>query len=99
MLQTYQAQLSGSQLIWIDQPPVHADHQRVIVVMEGAQGVQSAAQPVAQTERLAAFLSARGCLSHLQLSGQGSRDDVLAQLDQLRDDWSRDPLGPSGPRQ
>ena len=53
MLQTYQAQVNGSQLIWIDQPPAHADQQRVIVMMDGA---QSAPQPVVQTERLAAFL-------------------------------------------
>lgn len=89
MLQTYQAQLNGSQLIWIDHPPVHADRQRVIVVMEG---VPSTPQSKVETERLAAFLSARGCLPGTQLSGQTKRDDILMQLDKLRDDWSRDPL-------
>lgn len=83
MLQSFHAQLNGSQLIWIDQPPAPLLHQRVLVVVEdvGDQALTSKAVigPVQ------GFLNARGCM------GQASRQDILASLDQMRDDWNRDP--------
>lgn len=81
MLHSYQAELNGSQLIWIDQPPAPLVHQRVVVVVE-AQALQ--APPVA--ERVQGFRAARGCM------GRASREQVLAGLDSLREDWARDPL-------
>lgn len=82
MLQSYQAELNGSLLIWIDQPPTPLAHQRVVVVVEGkALDTQPAAQ------RIHDFRSARGCM------GRASREQVLAGLNSLREDWTRDPLG------
>ncbi len=80
MLQTYRAELSGSQLIWIDQPPVPAKPRRVVVVVEDEQPPASKTADVGQ-----AFLQARGCL------GRAPREQVLSRLDALREDWSRDP--------
>ncbi len=80
MLQTYRAELSGSQLIWIDQPPVPATPRRVVVVVEDEHLPALKATDVGQ-----AFLQARGCLGH------AAREDVLSRLDALREDWSRDP--------
>jgi hypothetical protein len=82
MLHSYQAELNGSQLIWIDQPPAPLLHQRVVVVVE-AQVLDTT--PVAA--RLQGFRKARGCM------GRASRELVLAGLDSLREDWERDPLG------
>jgi hypothetical protein len=82
MLHSYQAELNGSQLIWIDQPPAPLQHQRVVVVVE-AQAPD--ATPVAT--RVQGFRKARGCM------GRASREQVLAGLDSLREDWERDPLG------
>lgn len=82
MLHSYQAELNGSQLIWIDQPPAPLAHQRVVVVVE-AQTLDAA--PAAQ--RVQGFRLARGCM------GRANREQVLAGLDGLREDWARDPLG------
>lgn len=82
MLHSYQAELNGSQLIWIDQPPAPLAHQRVVVVVE-AQTLDAA--PAAQ--RVQGLRAARGCM------GRASREQVLAGLDSLREDWARDPLG------
>ncbi len=82
MLHSYQAELNGSQLIWIDQPPAPLLHQRVVVVVEAQ---PSDSTPVAA--RVQGFRKARGCM------GRASREQVLAGLDSLREDWERDPLG------
>ena len=82
MLQSYQAELNGSHLIWIDQPPNPIEHQRVLVVVEN-RSLETGDQ------RMQAFLNARGCL------GRNRRKDALDGLDALRDDWARDPLGGS----
>jgi hypothetical protein len=82
MLHSYQAELNGSQLIWIDQPPAPLLHQRVVVVIE-AQALD--ATPV--DARVQGFRKARGCM------GRASREQVLAGLTSLREDWDRDPLG------
>lgn len=37
MLRSYQAELNGSELIWIDQPPPAGVHRRVVVVVEDAE--------------------------------------------------------------
>ncbi len=34
MLQSYSAELNGSQLVWLDKPPLHLTRQRVLVVVE-----------------------------------------------------------------
>ena len=82
MLQSYQAELNGSHLVWIDQPPIPIEHQRVLVVMENTPSETG-------DQRMQAFLNARGCL------GRNRREDVLDGLAALRDDWARDPLGGS----
>jgi hypothetical protein len=84
MLHSFQAQLNGSQLIWIDQPPMPLLHQRVLVVVEDVSGHALAVKPVANPVQ--GFLNARGCL------GKSTRQDVLAGLDKVRDDWNREPL-------
>jgi hypothetical protein len=38
MLHNYQAELNGSQLIWIDAPPAPLVHKRVVVVRGGGAG-------------------------------------------------------------
>jgi hypothetical protein len=80
-LHSYQAELNGSQLIWIDQPPVLPVHQRVVVVVEAQSQVTA---PAAQ--QVQGFRAARGCM------GRASREQVLAGLDSLREDWARDSL-------
>jgi hypothetical protein len=82
MLHSYQAELNGSQLIWIDAPPAPLMHKRVVVVVEAQ---EAKAEPA--DDRVQGFLKARGCM------GRASREQVLAGLDTLREDWSRDPLG------
>jgi len=42
MLRSYQAELNGSELIWIDAPPPAGAHRRVVVVVDDAD-VQRAA--------------------------------------------------------
>lgn len=84
MLHSYQAQLNGSQLIWIDQPPMALLHQRVLIVVEDVREPSPIAKPV--TDPVQSFLNARGCM------GQATRQDVLAGLENMRDDWKRDPL-------
>jgi hypothetical protein len=84
MLHSYQAELNGSQLIWIDQPPEPVEHRRVLVVVEDmgqpmpAEKASSAAQ--------SAFMRAQGCLS------ASARADIDAQLSGMRSEWDR-PLG------
>lgn len=82
MLHSYEAELNGSQLVWIDQPPAPLLHQRVVVVVE-TQALN--ATPVAA--RVQGFRKARGCM------GRASREQVLAGLESLREDWDRDPSG------
>lgn len=82
MLHTYQAEINGSQLIWIDQPPATLERRRVLVVVEDVQSL--AAETT--NDRLQAFNAARGCMGH------ATREQVLAELARLRDDWTRDPL-------
>ncbi len=80
MLQTFQAELNGSQLIWLDEPPQPLTRERVLVVMErpALDGQARVAVDYSQ-----AFLQARGCM------GSSRREDLLKQLEQLRSDWDR----------
>ena len=57
MLHSFQAELNGSQLIWIDQPPMPLLHQRVLVVVEDVSGHALAVKPVANPVQ--GFLNAR----------------------------------------
>jgi hypothetical protein len=75
MLQTYQAELNGSQLIWLDEPPHALTRERVLVVMERP---ALDGQAKASVDYSQAFLQAQGCL------GSSRRVDVLKQLEQLR---------------
>ena len=83
MLHSYQAEVHGTQLIWIDQPPAPLERRRVMVVIEDSPF--SSAQPA--NDRLQNFLRARGCM------GKASREQVLNNLAILREDWARNPLG------
>jgi hypothetical protein len=83
MLQTYQAELNGSQLIWLDEPPATHARERVLVVMERP-ALVGQEKPV--TDYSQAFVQARGCM------GSSRREDVLKQLEQLRSDWDRNPI-------
>ena len=83
MLHSYQAEVHGTQLIWIDQPPAPLERRRVMVVIEDSSF--SPAQPA--NDRLQNFVQARGCM------GQASRVQVLNDLAVLREDWARNPLG------
>lgn len=88
MLHSYQAELNGSHLIWIDQPPAPVEHRRVLVVVEDApqiltNTVGGSGIPV---DAYAAFVRSKGCL------GKASRAQIDAELAALRGEWDR-PLG------
>ncbi len=83
MLQTYQAELNGSQLIWLEEPPVSQTRERVLVVMERPARDDTADAAIDYSK---AFTQARGCM------GASRRVDVLHELDQLRSDWERNPI-------
>jgi hypothetical protein len=87
MLHSYQAELNGSQLIWIDQPPASITHRRVLVVVEDAGQAAAANAPLA--DAFDAFLRAEGCL------GAATRAQIDADLAALRAEWDR-PLGLKG---
>lgn len=36
MLRSYSAELNGSQLVWLDKPPLHLTRQRVLVVVDAS---------------------------------------------------------------
>jgi hypothetical protein len=79
MLHSYQAQLNGSELIWIDAPPPSTAQRRVLVVVDDAESV--APTPSRGLEAHAAFMQAQGCL------GSANRAEVDAQLSVLRNEW------------
>jgi len=73
MLQSYQAQLQGNQVVWLGAaPPPLAQPRRVVVVMDES---ANDTQPLSLTEILA---RARGSLGH------ASREAVLTELAQSR---------------
>ena len=45
MLNSYQAEINSSQLIWIDQPHKPVEHRRVLVMMEDATPMLSKGTP------------------------------------------------------
>jgi hypothetical protein len=71
MLQSYSAELHGSQLVWLDKPPLHLTRQRVLVVVE------SLPEPVETKKYQLADLA-----GHLQWQG-----DALAVQRAQRDAW------------
>jgi hypothetical protein len=83
MLQTYKAQLNGSQLTWIDPPPEPIEHSNVLIVLEKAEQPAAAKLP---SDAYNAFMRAKGCL------GTSSRAQIDAELAQMRSEWDR-PLG------
>jgi hypothetical protein len=86
MLHSYQAELNGSQLIWIDQPPASVERRRVLVVLEEAAHMPTTQPSSAPIDAYTAFMRAQGCL------GKASREQIDAELAALRDEWDR-PLG------
>lgn len=84
MLQSYQAELNGSQLIWIGQSPAPVEHRRVLVVVDDAAEASTTINQA--TDAYSAFIRAKGCL------GKASRAQIDAELAALRDEWDR-PLG------
>ena len=44
MLQSYSAEINGSQLVWLDVPPSQLAHRRVLVVVEEATAVRTSAK-------------------------------------------------------
>lgn len=83
MLHSYQAEVHGTQLIWIDQPPEPLERRRVMVVVEDTPAITA----LPANERVQNFDQARGCMGH------ASRQQVLSDLAALREDWVRNPLG------
>ena len=78
MLNSYEAQLQGNQIIWLGTPPpVQAEPRRIVVVLDDAAG-ETSVDSVTQI-----FNNARGSL------GRGKRDALLAELTQSRQDWER----------
>lgn len=78
MLQSYQAQLQGNQVVWLGAaPPPLAKPRRVVVVMDES---VTDSQPLSLADILT---RARGSLGH------ASREAVLAELDQSRQAWNR----------
>lgn len=88
MLHSYQAELHGSQLIWIDQPPVPVEHRRVLVVVDDMAPIltHNAEALGTPTDAYTAFVRAKGCL------GKADRAQIDAELAALRGEWDR-PLG------
>jgi hypothetical protein len=86
MLHSYLAEVHGTQLIWIDQPPAPLERRRVMVVIEDVPALT--AQPINHIhQRVQNFTAARGCM------GSTSREQVLNDLAAMREDWARNPLG------
>jgi hypothetical protein len=50
MLKSYSAEISGSQLIWIDEPPKNLKRQPVLVVIENTDPLTSASKPYDLTD-------------------------------------------------
>lgn len=78
MLHSYEAQLQGNQVIWLGvPPPPQAQPRRVVVVVDEPENEPPATIVMNILQR------ARGSLGH------GSRDAVLAALEQSRQEWER----------
>ena len=85
MLHSYQAELNGSHLIWIDQPPEPVERRRVLVVVEDTpqtltNNIEASGIPM---DAYSAFVRAKGCL------GKTSRAQIDAELAALRGEWDR----------
>jgi hypothetical protein len=75
MLRSYSAELNGTALVWLDQPPPSLTHARVVVVVEDA-----AELPATPPQK------ARYDFAHLAGRLQWQGDAVAAQRE-LRDAW------------
>ena len=82
MLHTYQAQIHGTQLIWIDPPAAPLAHERVLIVVERADPAASATlKQAVSSDAYSVFMASEGCL------GQATRQEVDAQLLAMRGEW------------
>ena len=78
MLNSYQAQLQGDQVIWLGTPPpVRAEPRRIVVVLDDAAN-ENSTDTVSQI-----FNRARGSL------GRRGRESILNELAASRKDWER----------
>jgi hypothetical protein len=85
MLNSYQAEINGSQLIWIDQPPKPVELRRVLVMMKDISSAPAKNPPTNSAH--SAFMRAQGCL------GKASREQIDAQLSSMRSEWDDWPAG------
>jgi hypothetical protein len=74
MLQSYNAEINGTQLKWIDAPPAMAPHQRVVVTFPSA-----ASRAI---HKLAAKYDFSDLLGRLKWNG-----DAVAEQRSLRNEW------------
>ena len=76
MLKSYHAEISGSELLWLDGPPAPLSHQRVLVIVDDARPARDA---VAGTQKPYDFSDLVGRLQW--------RGDAVAQQRAARDAW------------
>jgi hypothetical protein len=84
MLQTYHAEITGTQLQWLDTPPASVNRQRVLIVFDTAFEAETSAKhvnSVLPASSVSAFKAARGSLTGL------TRESVLADIAASRKDW------------
>ncbi len=79
MLQTYHAEITGTHLEWLGPAPTHPLRQRAVIVFD-APVQQAVSEP---TKHASSFMAARGAL------GKSTREEVLAELAAMRDEWQR----------
>ena len=83
MLQRYPAEIHGSQLVWTGARPQFPHATKVFIEVQSDQSVLAEAD-AKRAQRLRTLDAARGCV------GRGSRQQVLAELAELRRDWGDD---------
>jgi hypothetical protein len=72
MLQTYNAEINGSQLTWLDTPPQMLSHQRVVITL-------ASSKPTAQPSHRYDFSDLVGRLKW--------RGDAVAEQRAIRNEW------------
>ena len=88
---SYAAELNGSQLHWIDQPPAVGLHQRVRIFFDALSG--AANQPISKSQTQAETVKSPARIALDGLWGclpKTSRKDTLNTLAEMRGEWARD---------